>query len=409
MLIEIDTVKGFQDYLPPISIKRRRVQEIIETAFMSYGFLPIETPVIEHDELMRPDTLEAEGEDEAVSDRFRLKDRGGRNLGLRYEFTFQLARIMKQNPNMKLPFRRYQIGPVFRDEPVGPSRFRQFVQCDADILGESDMSAEAELLALAQQVLKELGIEFEIEINNRKLLNSIVESVEIKAVKQVLRELDKINKIGEDEVKTNLKKYADTNQVITLFKLLEKDISFFKENGFEGVEELESLKNYCRKYGVQVKFNPFLVRGLGYYTGTIFEISQSNKNTIVAGGRYDKSVGKYLQKEIPAVGISFGLDRITELCSIKEESFTKAIIISINQDNPSIKLIQQLRKQNISVVPWFDKIGKGLEYANSYSIPYAILIGEDEVKKKKYKIRDMRTGIEKNLSEKQLVSALKKI
>lgn len=409
MLIEIDTVKGFQDHLPPESIKRRKVQEIIESAFIRHGFNPIETPVIEQDELMRPESLENEGEDSAVSDRFRLKDRGGRNLGLRYEFTFQLARILKQNPNLKLPFRRYQIGPVFRDEPIGPSRYRQFTQCDADIIGDSSVTAEAELFSLAQSVLKELNIDFEIEVNNRKLLNSIIESVEIKASQQVLRELDKLDKIGEDQVKTNLKKYADTNQVITLFKLLEKDISFFKENKFDGIEELDKLQSYCKKYGIKIKFNPFLVRGFGYYTGTIFEIKQSGKNTIVAGGRYDKTVGKYLHKEIPAVGISFGLDRVSELATLEEKPLTNALIISISQDLATIKLTQQLRNLNLSVVPWFEKTGKGLEYANAYSIPYVIFLGEDEVKKKKYKLRDMRSGVEKNVTEKQLPALLKKI
>ena len=137
MKIEIDTVKGFQDYLPPKSLKREEVKKVIEKYFKLYGFLPVETPIVEYDELMKSENLASEGEDEAVSDRFRLKDKGGRNLGLRYEFTFQLARIFKRNPNIKLPFKRYQIGPVFRDEPVSSTRFRQFTQCDADIIGNS--------------------------------------------------------------------------------------------------------------------------------------------------------------------------------------------------------------------------------------------------------------------------------
>jgi len=146
MQIEIDNVKGFQDFLPLESIKRDKIKKIVEKYFKLYGFVPIETPVIEFDELMKPSTLPNEQEDEAVSDRFRLKDRGGRNLGLRYEFTFQLSRIFKLNPNIKLPFRRYQIGEVFRDEPVGTGRFRQFTQCDADIMGDQSVECEAEIL-----------------------------------------------------------------------------------------------------------------------------------------------------------------------------------------------------------------------------------------------------------------------
>ena len=133
MKLEASTVKGFQDYLPPESQKRAAIKKIVEKYYKLYGFLPVETPIIEFDELMRPDPLTGEAEDEAVADRFRLKDRGGRSLGLRYEFTFQLARIFKENPNIKLPFKRYQIGPVFRDEPIRQGRTRQFTQCDADI------------------------------------------------------------------------------------------------------------------------------------------------------------------------------------------------------------------------------------------------------------------------------------
>src|SRR3989344_7978168 len=152
MKFEPTTAKGFQDFLPPESLKREAVKEIIKKWFSLYGFSPLETPVIEFDALMRS-SLE---EDEAVSDRFRLKDRGERELGLRYEFTFQLARILKQNPNIKLPFKRYQIGEVFRDEPTSSTRFRQFTQCDADIIGESSAKVEAECLSMIYDILKEL-------------------------------------------------------------------------------------------------------------------------------------------------------------------------------------------------------------------------------------------------------------
>ena len=162
MFIEVDTVKGFQDFLPPESVKRREVHRLIEKYFSLYGFAPLETPIVEFDELMRPDAGQAD--DEAVSDRFKLKDRGGRNLGLRYEFTFQLARLLKQNPNLKMPFKRYQIGEVFRDEPTGPERFRQFTQCDIDIVGDATISADAEVLAVFSDVLKVLNIESEIKV-----------------------------------------------------------------------------------------------------------------------------------------------------------------------------------------------------------------------------------------------------
>ena len=406
MKIEIDTVKGFQDFLPPESLKRNAVKNIIERNFKLYGFVPIETPVIEFDELMKPDNLEEE--DEAVSDRFRLKDRAGRNLGLRYEFTFQLSRIFKQNPNIKLPFRRYQIGDVFRDEPVGASRFRQFTQCDADIVGESSMDADAECLALINDILKDLKIDADIHVNNRTLLQAIIESVQIKQAKAIMKELDKIDKIGEDIVKLNLKKYADTNQILTLFKLLEKDIKFFKENAFDGANQIVELIEKCGNYGVPIKFNPFMIRGLSYYTGNIFEVKKENsKETIAAGGRYDKVIGKFLDKDIPAVGISFGLERVTQLADVEIDKPT-VILISINKDEEMIKLAKKLRKANISCITFSGKTGKAMEYANSLEIPYVVFIGEQEIKKKKFTLKDMKSGEEKELSDKLLIKALSK-
>ncbi len=405
MIPEIDNVKGFRDYLPPESLKREAVKKIIEGTFKLYGFLPVETPIIEYEELMKPTNLPNEEEDEAVSDRFRLKDRAGRNLGLRYEFTFQLARIFKQNPNIKLPFRRYQIGSVFRDEPISSNRFRQFSQCDIDIIGDSEIKADAECLVAFSDILKELKINAEIQVNNRKLINAIIESVQISASKEVMRELDKMTKLGEDLVKTNLRKYADGNKILTLFKLLEKPLDFFIENAFDGAKELQDLRDECSAFGIKVIFNPLMMRGLQYYTGNIFEIvpEENKKSSIAGGGRYDKLVGKYINKEIPAVGISFGLDRLTEFAKIKPTNEPKVILISIDQDFQTAKLLKKFRKSSISSIAFYDKPGKALEYANSYEIPYAVFIGPEEIDKGKFKLRNMKSGEEKYLSEKQLI------
>ena len=414
MKIEIDTVKGFQDYLPPESLKRKKIVETAEKYFQLYGFVPIETPIIEYEELMKPSSLPSEGEDEAVADRFRLQDRGGRNLGLRYEFTFQLSRILKQNPNLKMPFKRYQIGPVFRDEPIRQGRTRQFTQCDIDIIGDSSINADAECISCISDILKALEIkDFQIQLNSRKLLNAIVESVEIKNTKQVLRELDKMQKIGEDSVKLNLRKYTTPNQIITLLKLLDKPLDFFIENAFDGAKELQDLISLCSLYGLKTIFNPYMVRGFAYYTGNIFEITKEGKNSIVGGGRYDNSIGKYLNKEIPAVGISFSIEALIGLCSeelssleIQEQS--KCLIISINEDKASISLAQKLRKKFISCILTFGQITKQLEYANSQKIPYVIFIGENEIQKKKFKLKDMNSGKEELLTEKQIILKLSK-
>src|SRR3989344_5561069 len=314
VIYQPDLVKGFQDFLPPESQKRDAVRKVVEKHFKLYGFIPLETPTIEFEELMHSDSIE---QDEAVSDIFKLQDKGGRRLGLRYEFTFQLARIFKQNTNIKLPLRRYQVGSVFRDEPTGKNRFREFTQCDADILGDSSIEADTECLSLANDILKELNVECDIKINNRKLIGAIVESVQIEKKESAMRELDKLDKIGEDAVKANLRKYTDPNKILALFKLLEKDLSFFSKNLFDGAEDLIKLQKICKSYGVKTSFSPTLVRGLSYYTGNIFEVKNKDQLTIFGGGRYDKVVGKYINREIPAVGISAGLERLTEVSSIK--------------------------------------------------------------------------------------------
>lgn len=405
MLPDVDTVKGFQDFLPPLSLKRKAVRAVIEEYYRRYGFVPIETPVVEFDELMRPDTLQ--GEDEAVSERFRLKDRGGRNLGLRYEFTFQLARIFKQHPTLKLPFRRYQIGENFRDEPVGPGRFRQFTQCDADVVGDMSIDSEAELLSMTRDILKALGIDTEIYVNNRKLIGALIESVQIRDARQVMRELDKLDKIGEDLVKSNLRKYGDTNQILTLFKLLEKDLAFFVENGFEGAAEIEELVKKCRRFGVSIVLQPTMMRGLSYYTGNIYEArAPGEKSSIAGGGRYDGVVGKYLKREVPAFGISFGLERVTAIAHVQLPPPAQALVISLNKDVPTIKLLHELRAAGISCMMQLGKLGKGLEYANSVSIPYVVFVGDDEIAKKKWKVKDMSSGEERYVTTKQLLKIL---
>jgi histidyl-tRNA synthetase len=409
MNTEIDTVKGFRDCLPPESLKRDAVKKTVEKWFKLYGFLPVETPIVEFDELMKTNSLPSEGEDQAVSDRFRLQDRGGRNLGLRYEFTFQLARLLKMNPNLKLPFKRYQIGEVFRDEPTSLRRFRQFTQCDVDIVGDTSVNADAECLAVFADILKELKVGAEIQVNNRKLLTAIIDSVEIGKVKNVMRELDKFDKIGLDQVKINLKEFASPNQIITLTRLMEKDLEFFRKNAFPGIDELEDLIETCEQYGLKVKFNPYLIRGLGYYTGNVFEIrTEGGKESIAGGGRYDKSVGRYLPNDIAAVGISFGLERLTELADVEIANIPKALLISISQDAVAISLAGKLRKAGISCSIEFGRPSKALDYANSLKIPYVVFIGQEEVGKKKFKLKDMDSGKEDLLSEKELVGKLKK-
>src|SRR3989344_2482492 len=227
-----EPVKGFKDYSGKEAIKREEIRKILVETFERYGFEPVETPIVEQEEFVRGENVS----DEAVSDIFKLQDKGKRNLALRYEFTFQLKRLMK---NKKLPYKRYQIGEVFRDEPISANRFRQFTQCDVDVVG-SGIRNEAEVLALTNEIMITLGIKPLILINNRGLLNEILQDCRVKEKDrlQVLREIDKYGKISY-------------KQIIALIE-------------------------YCKLYGVKVKFSPTVIRGLSYYNENVFEVKAKN-------------------------------------------------------------------------------------------------------------------------------------
>lgn len=407
-----ETVKGFKDITGKDALKREKAREIIIRNFKLYGFEPAETPTIEYEEFVKgtgesnenSESTEESGEsgqDEAVSDIFKLQDRGERKLALRYEFTFQLKRIVE---GKKLPYKRFQIGSVFRDEPTKPGRFREFTQCDADIIGGSELAADAEVLALARGIFSEFEIPEQILVNNRQLLSAIIEKVGVrdKATEaNLIREIDKMDK-NMEEAYANISKTLGEEKAKELLDYFNKDLKFFIEGGFPGANELVELEKLCRIYGFKIIFRPNLARGLSYYTGNIFEITSPKYNfTLSAGGRY-------MIKGLPCVGISFGLDRITEVMKDVDVDTTKCLVISINQDKEAIVLANDLRMRGISSSLMYGKPSKALEYANSYNIPYVIFIGEVEVLKKKYKLKDMKTGKEEFLGEDDIVGLIRK-
>jgi histidyl-tRNA synthetase len=383
--MDVKTAKGFSDFLGDESNKRERIIEEVKRQFELYGFESAETPVIENEEFVRGKN----SSDEAVRDIFTLQDRGKRNLALRYEFTFQLKRIAK---NQKLPYKRYQIGYVFRDEPIRKGRLRQFIQCDADIVGSS-LKDEAEILSLAKKIFNKLEIPVKIYVNNRKLINEILVSEKIKEkdFENVIKELDKLDKLSKKEVADNLKKY-DAERLVKLF---EQDEEKFRKYGF--YKEIEKLKDYCKNYNLEVDFKPFLARGLSYYNGSVFEIWSEKLNVSLAGG------GSYLVNETQSTGISFGLEPIFLLSNIQPKR-VQIQVISIGKDEEAIKLSEKLREKGKSVLLILDKnVGKALEYANVRSVEKVIFVGEEEVKNKEYKVKDMESGKEEFLSEEKIV------
>jgi len=380
----METIKGFRDIED--SSKRIIIRNTIEDIFRLYDFKPVETPTIEYEKFVKGENVN----DEVVSDIFKLKDKGKRKLALRYEFTFQLKRLAK---NKKLPYRRYQIGKVFRDEPITGNRWREFTQCDVDVVG-SNIKDEAEILKITSEIFEKLRIDFVININNRKLLNEILEYYKVKDNEKVIKELDKLDKLSEKEVKNNLKRFG-AEKVLSIFKKPEK---YFEK--YESYEEIKKLKKICSLYGVKVIFQPSLARGLSYYNGNVFEVKGKMKETIAAGG-------SYLINGLQATGISFGLDRLELMARV--DSFVKRVlIISLNQDKNAIELASRIRGFGVSCSIFYGKPSKALDYANSLNIPLVIFIGDEEVKKKKFKIKNMNTGKERLIGINSLEKELKK-
>ncbi|MEM4181999.1 MAG: ATP phosphoribosyltransferase regulatory subunit [Candidatus Pacearchaeota archaeon] len=375
----MEEVKGFRDFLGEEAKKREKIIEIIKEVFKKYGFEPAETPVIEYEEFVKGNNQD----DEAVRDVFKLKDRGERNLALRYEFTFQLKRISK---NQKLPFKRYQIGYVFRDEPIRRGRLRQFIQCDVDVVG-STIKDEAEVLCLTKECFDKLKIPVKIFVNNRKLLDEILEEQKIKKEnrEQVLRELDKIGKINEKEIEEKLKELKAEN----ILNIFNKDENFFSK--YKSFNEIEELKKYCSYFGFDVFFKPNLVRGLSYYNGSVFEIYSDELNVSLSGG------GSYLVSGIQSTGISLGLEPIFLVAKINLDG-ESYLVISLGKDKEAAELSQKLRRKGLIVDFISGKSPtKALEYANSKKIKKVIFVGENEVKNKKFKVKNLETGKEEDL------------
>ena len=380
----MEQVKGFNDFEGIEAVKRQIIRELLIENFEKYGFEPVETPIIEQEKFVIQDNEK----DEAVSDIFKLKDKGSRNLALRYEFTFQLKRLAK---NKKLPYKRYSIGEVFRDEPVSKNRFRQFTQADIDVIGSS-LKEEAEILALTSRVLEELGINAEIYVNNRKLLNEILSELKIKNKQAVIRIIDKLDKKPEQEVKKELKKYK-AEKILSIIKNKEKC------KKYDSYNEIKELIKYCKLFNLKINFSPSLARGLSYYTGSVFEVKTKDSKESICGG------GSYLVNNLLATGISFGIDRLALIADLDIED-TSVLILSIDQDNKAIKLAEKLRDQDIPCQIIYGKPSKVLEYANSKKIENVVFVGKEEIKLKKFKLKNMTSGKEVMLTEKDLIKKL---
>ncbi len=396
--------KGTRDLMPEDAAKMKKIIETVETIFEQYGFEPLVTPAFESFEL-----LSAKGGlGEAVKDEiYYFKDKSERELGLRFDLTMPLARIVSSNPQIPKPFKRYSICKVWRYDNPQALRYREFWQADVDTIGSAGLDADAEVIAVACKVLEALGFkDFKIRVNDRRILDSFLKSVGIEEPKEVFRTIDKLDKIGEDGIKDELKgKGVDEKKVKKILKFIKSS----KKNKLHQL--LKKLSAYgCKKY-IEVDFS--LVRGLEYYTSIVFEASLGANVSCGGGGRYDNLIKTVGGTDLPATGISLGLDRILEVMKEKEmgEKKTNVKVFVANIEDTvkdTIKIAEKIRKKNIScqtnLMGW--NLTKQLEYANKVGIPYVIIVGEKEMKSKKFKLRDMKSKSEEELELREIIKRL---
>jgi len=396
-----------RDFPPEEKILRDEVISVLKDIFELYGFSPLETPVVERWEVL---SAKYSGGEEILKETFKLTDQGGRQLGLRYDLTVPLARFVGMNPTIKRPFKRYQIGTVYRDGPIKKGRTREFYQCDADIVGSSSPLADAECVQLALDVFEKLGIDVEVKINNRKVLYELAQAAEIpeELTEAAILSLDKLEKIGPDGVLREMIERGIARTSAERFLSGAQDREALKKG--EGYRELEPVLSALRD--PRVVWTPSLARGLSYYTGTIYEVYAKNSSvtgSLAAGGRYDNMIGQFLggSEKIPAVGISFGLEPILEVLKekhpnrIMRKTVTQVYVIPFKTLLAEGRAIcQQLRRAGIKADMDFSAkgISDGLKYANAYEIPFVVIVGPDEVAAGKVKLRDMRSGEEKLLT-----------
>ncbi len=425
------TPRGTRDFLPEEMISRNYIFSQIKNVFERFGFNPLETPAFEEWALLKK---KGSGGNEIKDEIYYFKDKSERELGLRFDLTVPTARVVANNPQLPKPFKRYQIGRVWRYDRPQAGRFREFWQADVDIIGSEKMDCEAECIAIAVETLKQLGFkDFSIRLNNRKVLNGLIELTKIENPAQAFRILDKLEKIGEKEVLKQLEHLTGEKKAKKLLQMISikgrpdnviskgRDLLKGIKTAEEGLSELEEIVQKSKTYGTadKISIDFSLVRGLDYYTGPIYEISIKSKTSVgsvAGGGRYDNLIGLYGGKQTPASGFSFGVERIYEIMKndgmLKvQKTYTRVFVVSVNNDAREnvLKLAQKLRKQGIPTET--DMLGRNLrkqmEYINSSGIPYALIVGEREIKAGRFTLRDMKTGKEKWIGLNELVKALK--
>ncbi|MCL2097930.1 MAG: histidine--tRNA ligase [Bacteroidales bacterium] len=439
---------GTRDFLPREMLRRNYIFDTIRTVFKQYGYVPIETPAMEN-----LSTLLGKYGEEGDKLLYRILNSGNAfagvdpsdlanntllsakvcEKGLRYDLTVPFARFVVQHQqDIVFPFKRYQIQPVWRADRPQKGRYREFYQCDVDVIGSHSLLYEVELVQIVDAVFTQLNIPVTVKINNRKILSGIAEIMgAADRLTDITVAIDKIDKIGQEAVLNELLNKGITETavqqllpILTLSGANEEQLTRLSAilsastTALQGIEELRTIFNYLEilKLGQKVELDLSLARGLNYYTGAIFEVKSNEISigSICGGGRYDDLTGVFGLKNVSGVGISFGADRIYDVINALDRfpeaamEHTKVLFLNLGQKESikALECLKELRAIGISaeIYPEIAKMKKQMEYADKKAIPYVVIIGEEELNDNTLSFKDMRSGEQKKSDLKTLLA-----
>lgn len=433
-IVKPSTLPGFLEWLPADQIAFNKMMDTVRKNYEKYGFIPVDTPVIEKSEV-----LLAKGGGDTEKQIYRF-NKGDSDLSLRFDLTVPLARFVAQHMSeLNFPFRRYQIGKVYRGERNQKGRFREFYQCDIDIIGNGKLSIinDAEIPSIIYSTFTDLGFDsFTIHINNRKVLNGFFDALGVENKVETLRTIDKLDKIGMEAVKSELSQLGLTEEAVARIEefiningsnddILEglRSLNIENETFVLGLEELSKVVYYIRQFGVPDKnftIDLKIARGLDYYTGTVYETILNEYpgiGSVCSGGRYDNLAEYYTTQKLPGVGISIGLSRL--FYQLKEAGFfkestsstlTKVLVVPMDENvGYSIGVANKLKKSDIVSEVYFEdgKFAKKLNYANKLGIPFVIIIGSDERESGALTLKDMKSGEQLKVTVEEAIKVIK--
>ena len=432
--IKPKTLPGFMELLPNEQILFNKMKNTIQKTYESFGFLPLDTPIIEDANIL---LAKAGGETEKQIYRFM---KGENDLALRFDLTVPLAKyVTEYYDKLSFPFKRYQIGKVYRGEKPQRGRYREFYQCDIDIIGDGELSVvnDAELASVIYKTFLNLGFDdFTICINNRKILNGLFEGLNVKENSvEILRTIDKLDKIGPEKVRKELCEEISEDKVDTIMNFISifgnndekikalEEINISNNTWNEGLKDLKEVVKFIRIFMVpeeNFKIDLTIARGLDYYTGTVYETflnKYRNLGSVCSGGRYDNLTEFYSTRKMPGVGISIGLSRLffqltdSNIISVDKQSIADVLVISMdNNYEKCAQIASTLRQNGLKVQVDFEdkKIAKKFKYADKLNINYVIVIGEDEIKNNVVTIKNMSTGEQNTVTLEESIKIIQK-